>query len=181
MSEAEKAPWEIISAAIEATLRQEWATPDDLWQVVNAEFKFDIDVCARAGNAKCDNFIPPRDNALSEDVSWLDTMSHYGPRVAWCNPGFARPLPWLEKAWREARKGGVVVVMGLAGCSTEWFDYCARNCTEIRLLSPRVQFVAPPGIKQSSNARENALFVFRRTPRGWPGAHIWRWDWRHDD
>jgi hypothetical protein len=45
-----------------------------------------------------------------------------------------------------------------------------------------VQFVAPPGIKQSSNARENALVIIRSQVGGAAimrerRAHIWTWRW----
>lgn len=40
---------------------------------------------------------------------------------------------------------------------------------------------APPGIKPSSNARDCMLIVFRKTPVGWPGAHIWNWNWKEQE
>jgi hypothetical protein len=39
------------------------------------------------------------------------------------------------------------------------------------LVSPRINFVAPPGIKQSSNNRDSALIVFRH---GQPGPADYR-------
>ncbi len=46
----------------------------------------------------------------------------------------------------------------------DWFRFAAANAAEIRLLSPRVQYVAPPGVKQSSNSHDCVAMVFRHGP-----------------
>lgn len=151
-------------------VRQEWETPADFWEVVESEFSFELDACANATNRQCPRYWNLVDDGLTQD--WL-------PRT-WCNPGFKNVYPWLLKAREEACRFGresQIVVMGLTNPSTDvWYEQ-GLQASEIRLLSPRVQFVAPAGVKQTSNPRENALFIYRWNPHCRP-PDIWTWRWK---
>lgn len=153
-------------------LRQEWRTPDDFFCVLNNEFGFELDAAATRENAKCPHFLSPDTDALAE--AWLDRFTS-----VFCNPGFSNLMPWIEKAHIESARAscGVVVVVALCSPSTRWWACAEEWATEIRLLRPRVQFEPPPGIKPSSNARENVAVVFRKKPACSPRARIWTWDW----
>ena len=48
------------------TGRQDWETPDELFDPLNAEFNFTLDVCANADNAKCVDYFSEKDNALAQ-------------------------------------------------------------------------------------------------------------------
>lgn len=168
----------------ERDLRQEWETPQNFFDVVDAEFRFQIDVCATFENSKCETSYLGLDrddlifrDALSLDTNWFSS----GIQRAWCNPGFANPGPWLSRAELETNFSGspdrVVVVMALISPSTKWWRDWAMRASEIRLLGgKRVQFVAPEGIEQSSNMRENCLIIFRPNPHNLL-PRIWTWDW----
>lgn len=45
-----------------------WATPQDFFDRLNAEFDFDIDVCASPENAKCERYFTKEQDGLSQ--SW---------------------------------------------------------------------------------------------------------------
>lgn len=45
-----------------------WATPQDFFDNLDAEFNFDIDVCATPENAKCERFFTEEQDGLSK--SW---------------------------------------------------------------------------------------------------------------
>lgn len=45
-----------------------WATPQNFFDNLNAEFDFDIDVCATPENAKCEKFFTEEQDGLSQ--SW---------------------------------------------------------------------------------------------------------------
>lgn len=173
-----------MATVVERDMRQEWETPDDFFDVVNAEFDFQIDVCATKDNAKCDIYHSLYDygvDSLNHDTSWL--IPDIGRYRAWCNPGFANPGPWMEKAYREAQKheDAVVAVMGLISPSTEWWRKWGVSASEIRLIGGRrIQFKPPPGIAPSSNSRENALFIFTET-KEYDSSCMWTWDWTKDE
>jgi hypothetical protein len=89
---------------------------------------------------------------------------------------------WVDKAIAEVARArhSTALLMALSAPSTEWWRRAVAAGAEIRLLSPRPQFLPPPGVKRSSNARENALLIFRSPPAGGERpAHIWSWRWTH--
>lgn len=45
--------------------RHDWETPQDLFDELDSEFQFDVDVCATPQNAKCVRFFTPEDNGLA--------------------------------------------------------------------------------------------------------------------
>ena len=165
---------------------QEWETPPDFWAVLNEEFDFQLDAAASSDNTKCYHYYSKDDNALSPDRPWVA----YGARstdglveVGWqlrvyCNPGFRDMMPWVKKCYAEAQKHPDALV-GLVGplSAAKWFAFCVKNADEIRILTPRIQFVAPPGVKQSSNSKDNVLIVFRQKTMPCP-AIITVWPWR---
>jgi phage N-6-adenine-methyltransferase len=66
-------------------------TPPELFDKLNAEFRFTLDACADATNAKL-----PRYNSEAEP----DKFSWRGERV-WCNPPFSQISQWVFKAWES--------------------------------------------------------------------------------
>ena len=45
----------------------EWSTPQDLFDKLNEEFKFTLDPCATAENAKCKRYFTAEQNGLLQD------------------------------------------------------------------------------------------------------------------
>lgn len=163
--------WETPTAANTA----HWKNPMPFFDVLDAEFGFQIDVCATLENRKCISYIGPEEDALGSESPWIYPREHR----AWCNPGFSDPDPWMAKAHEQAQShpDALVVVLGLPSLSSDWWRDWATKASEIRLIGgKRLQFVPAPGIKKSSSMRENCLFIFRRNPHNLP-PHIWTWDW----
>lgn len=74
-----------------------WATPQDLFDELNAEFGFTLDVCALPENAKCDKYYTPDIDGLKQE--WNG--------ICWCNPPYGREIgKWVEKAYNSAKIGG---------------------------------------------------------------------------
>lgn len=46
----------------------EWSTPQDFFDTLNKEFKFNLDPCANKDNAKCSTFFTEKENGLNK--SW---------------------------------------------------------------------------------------------------------------
>lgn len=44
----------------------EWATPQDFFDALHAEFGFELDVCALASSAKCERYFAPEDDGLAQ-------------------------------------------------------------------------------------------------------------------
>ena len=121
-----------------SSIRSDWATPRQLFEMLHQEFNFTLDVCAT------------RDNLPVEDIEYFDyritdaLSRQWMPLIngsVWCNPPYGRKVGfWIEKAYREAKELGVTVVMLLpARTDTSWWhDYCMKG--EIRFLRGRLSF-----------------------------------------
>lgn len=106
----------------------EWETPIEFFRALDAEFHFDLDVCATPQNAKCRNFFTVKDDGLSQ--KW-DGM-------CWCNPPYGRKIgTWVRKA---AESNGTVVMLLPARTDTSWFHDYIYGKAEIRFVRGRLKF-----------------------------------------
>lgn len=117
-----------FSTAFKST-KQDWVTPTSLFQVLNAEFNFTLDVAASKENTKCQKFFTKEDNGLAQD--WAG--------ICWMNPPYNNKKGWIIKAYNESLKGATVVCLVPARTNTNWWhDYCMKG--EVRLIRGRVKF-----------------------------------------
>lgn len=108
-----------------------WATPQDLFNRLNAVFGFTTDVCAIPENAKCVDYFTPEIDGLSQE--WTG--------VCWMNPPYGRAIiKWVEKACLSAKTNGATVVCLLpARTDTKWWhEYCATG--EVYFIKSRLKF-----------------------------------------
>lgn len=152
--------------------KQTWETPDDFFRLVNARFRFTLDVCATPETAKVSRCFTPQDDGLAQ--SWA------GERC-WLNPPYGRGkngiVPWVAKAHSEAQDNGATVVMLLpARTDTGWWHkYVAQG--EIYFIRGRLRF---KGATEDAPF-PSALVIF--WPPGHPdyrGGIAWWWDWRKE-
>jgi hypothetical protein len=57
----------------------EWETPNELFAELNAEFGFEIDVCATAATAKCAHFFSPDQDGLRQP--WHGVFDRHSRRL----------------------------------------------------------------------------------------------------
>ncbi len=102
----------------------EWATPDSLWQPLNAEFAFTLDVCSTDANAKCARHFTLADDGLKQPWSG----------VCWMNPPYGTQLAkWVRKAYEESQRGALVVgLIPVRSNTSYWHDYVMKG--EYRFL-----------------------------------------------
>lgn len=110
-----------------------WATPQDFFDKLNAEFHFDLDVCADEINHKCDKYYTKEQDGLQ--MPWEG--------IVWCNPPYGREIgQWVRKALFASVGGSTVVMLIPARTDTKWFhDYIyKRDNVEIRFVRGRLKF-----------------------------------------
>lgn len=110
-----------------------WATPQDFFDKLNAEFHFDLDVCADESNHKCDTYYTKEQDGLSQP--WTGTV--------WCNPLYGREIgSWVRRALFASVAGATVVMLIPARTDTRWFhDYIyKRDNVEVRFIKGRLKF-----------------------------------------
>lgn len=108
----------------------DWETPQWLFDLLNTEFKFILDVCANEKNAKCKKFFSEKDNGLEQRWSGR----------CWMNPPYGSAIQaWVQKAKNESNKGTTVVCLVPARTDTAWWW---ENCIygEVRFLKGRLKF-----------------------------------------
>lgn len=125
----------------------QWATPQDVFDALNREFRFETDVCASANNAKCATFFTKSDDGLRQE--WKG--------VCWMNPPYGRELgEWMRKAFRSAMSGATVVCLIPSRTDTQWWhEFAMRG--EIRFLRGRLRF----GSAKNSAPFPSAVVIFR--------------------
>ncbi len=112
------------------SLGDDRATTSEVFDPIHERFAFTVDVAASLHNAKCEQFIDQRTDALSK--SWD------GERV-WCNPPYSDIRPWVEKAWTSDCP---VIVMLLPANRTEqgWWQDLVEPYRD-RGVEFRVEFI----------------------------------------
>lgn len=122
--------------------KDEWATPQELFDQLNAEFHFGLDAAASPDNAKCDRYLT---DAIGRDWGALSVNG----RPVWLNPPYSRVGEFIKKASLEAEfNGATVVCLVYARTDTRWFHehvYDAatnryRPDVEVRFIKGRVKF-----------------------------------------
>jgi site-specific DNA-methyltransferase (adenine-specific) len=134
-------------SALYSRASDEWATPDDLYADLDAEFCFTLDAAATADNAKCATFYTRHEDALTQ--AWRLTPSHRAGRPAvWLNPPYSHVRLFMQKARQEAAGGCTVVCLVPSRTDTKWWhesvwDYTThrpRFGVEVRFLRGRLKF-----------------------------------------
>jgi len=116
-----------------SSVKGDWATPKDLYDQLDQEFHFTVDVCANSDTAKHTKFWTG-DSGLFR--AWVDQR-------CFMNPPYGREIgKWIFKAHTETRDFGVVTVALLpARTDTEWFwNDILKQRYEIRLIKGRLKF-----------------------------------------
>lgn len=109
----------------------EWATPDWLFNALNAEFGFTLDPCSSAENAKCERHFTVRNDGLAQD---------WGTEIVFMNSPYGREIGhWMRKAFESARLGATVVCLIPARTDTAWWHRYAMK-GDIRFMRGRVRF-----------------------------------------
>lgn len=138
------------TAVLFSSARDDWETPQPLFDALNKEFHFDVDVAANAKNAKCGLWI--------DDGGELADWTFGNVRLTcWCNPPYSRGLQkkFIAKAAAERTRGVTTVMLLPARTDTKAFHAHIWDCekhqprpgVEVRFLPGRLKFV---GAKDSA-------------------------------
>ena len=101
--------------------RLDWKTPKAVYQVLDAEFQFDHDPC-------------PTDFKV-------DGLTSEWGKVNYVNPPYGREIPkWIEKGFKEWKKGKTVVFLIPSRTDTRWWHDYIMKAKEIRFIKGRLKF-----------------------------------------
>jgi len=95
-------------------------TPQGLFDILNEEFHFELDVCATSENAKCKKYYSPAEDCLKQE--WKG--------ICWMNPPYGREIgKWMKKAYESALAGATVVCLVPARTDTAWWLFVEISST----------------------------------------------------
>ena len=111
--------------------KDDWGTPQELFEKLNVKYNFTVDVASNDHNYKVDKHYTIKEDGLKQDWS--------NERV-WCNPPYGREIyKWIEKA---SKSKCLSVFLIPARTDTKWFHefiYRKDNVT-YEFLKGRVKF-----------------------------------------
>ena len=141
-----------------------WATPVSVYKYFDERYSFALDICASHGNSKHKRYFTAEDDALAHDFDGAEWLKG---RYIWCNPPYSKPMPWVELAIKNKALGIGTVMLIKNDCSTRWFELAVKNANKIIFVTGgRIPFIAPAGIKSSSNNFSSCFFVFDHSLNG---------------
>ncbi len=75
-----------------------------------------------------------------ETPNWIKELFEEWKHKTFVNPPYSNPLPWIEKAIEENKKGKTIVLLLKLDCSTKWFLKLASAKAHIMMINERVKF-----------------------------------------
>ena len=116
--------------------KNDWETPQELFNELNREFNFTLDVAANEENHKCEKYFTEKENGLLQD---------WGGQTVFCNPpyGSKETGEWTKKCWEESQKPNTTVVL-LIPARTDRISFHKyiynKPGVEIRFIKGRLKF-----------------------------------------
>lgn len=130
----------------------EWSTPELLFNALDAEFDFALDVAASEDNHKCPLWLGPTNIASNYrdglSFPWRLLLQNT-TCAAWMNPPYSKVGPFMKKAAEQTYQGGcTVVALVPSRTDTKWWHahvwdnekHRPRPGIEIRYIKGRLKF-----------------------------------------
>lgn len=159
------------SALMFSKASDEWSTPQEFFDGLDAEFRFVVDAAATVTSAKVGTYYgPDRSHPGYADallVDWSQWLK-FGTGRHWCNPPYSRCREFVAKAAAERRRGVLTVMLLPARTDTRWFHESLwqgggagyiglRPGIEVRFIKGRLKF----GDSKNSAPFPSMVVVFR--------------------
>lgn len=150
--------------------RDNWETPQALYETLDREFGFTLDAAANGENAKTDLYLGESDIPGEDGLS-----SSWGGHIVFCNPPYSQIKNWAKKANLEALGGALVVMVVPARTGAAWFR---ENMApwEVRFLTKRLKFEENGEPGAWSAPFDSAVIVMARGRE----PKTYYWDWEND-
>lgn len=122
-----------MNVVMYSSKRDDWGTPQSLFDALNGAFRFTLDPCANYKNHKCIRYYDKNDDGLTK--SWKNER-------VFCNPPYGREISkWVKKCYDECTINNALVVALLpARTDTKWFHQYVLHHAEIKFIEGRLKF-----------------------------------------
>lgn len=132
----------VLNKGLFSSIRTDWRTPKQLYNLLNKEFKFNFDPCP----------VNPQFDGLK--ISWK--------KRNFVNPPYGNQISnWIKKGFEEWQKGKLIVFLIPSRTDTKyWHDYLMK-ATEIRFIRGRIKFEHPRTKKITPAPFPSAIVIFK--------------------
>ena len=136
--------------------RQDWPTPQDMFEALDKVYEFNFDLAAGKENSKCKHFYSQEQDALIQE--WTASS-------CWLNPpyggtGSNKLAAWIKKAHESSEKyGNRIVVLIPARTNTSWWHKHCMKAKEILFVEGRPKF----GDAKHGLPQPLAIIIFENT------------------
>lgn len=139
---------------------QHWNTPRWLVDLIASVNKIALDPCSNQWSQVGARVAwTVDDDGLRVDRSWAQVAHDQGGLV-YVNPPYSDPLPWAQRAVKEASAGAEIVLCLPTSHSTKWWRLLSQSCQVLALCHVRVPFERE-GQRNAKRAKhETTLFYF---------------------
>ena len=136
-----------------SSLSSEWETPAELFEELDKEFRFTVDVFDSPGNTKCAVYLSSEDAVSALVLHWTG--------ICWMNPPYGRQIGrWVHKARLSAQAGATVVCLLPSRTDTRWWHNDVMKAAEIRFIQGRLYFERD-GKQLGRSPFPSAIVIFR--------------------
>lgn len=126
----------MINHGLFTSNKEDWETPQDLFNKLNEKYHFTFDLAASDSNAKCKSYFTETDDSLSQN--W-----HRISGNVFLNPPYGRELhKWVKKAYEESllkAEGDIVMLIPARTDTSYWHDFIFGKA-QIKFLRGRLKF-----------------------------------------
>jgi len=148
--------------ALMSTGKDDWETPQHLFDAVNTRFgPFTVDAAANKRNTKCERFWD----------KWGAERDWTGERI-WCNPPYSRSAQkWFIAHAAKCEADIAVLLVPSRTDTIAWHKYIMASASKIFFVKGRITFVGA----EAGAPFPSALVVFERSGRtGLLEVETWR-------
>jgi phage N-6-adenine-methyltransferase len=135
-----------------------WRTPKEVINFIENKFgNIKIDLCSSNENKVCDLNITEKNNFL--DDSWMNRCLIDNGDLAWCNPPFSGPLPFVKQCVKWAVNGYAVAGILNSDSSTKWFkELINAKALIMPIVGGRISFLDGEGVSIKGNNKPQFMF-----------------------
>lgn len=145
--------------------RNDWRTPQTLWETLNREYRFNIDAAADEHNTKLSMFFDGKTPGTDALIRTWDVFEA-NSRV-WCNPPYqpkGSVETWLQRGLNQAAVGVFSVFLVPMASSVAWFNDLVVPFAEWHTFRGRIAFEDPLANRddeeRTSPKQDNLLVIF---------------------
>ena len=137
-------------AAAMTSNREDWETPKNLFNELDAVYHFTLDPCSTHENAKCKKHYTVEENGLLQ--SWKG-------ETVFCNPPYGRHIgEWVKKCAEESKHARVIMLIPARTDTAYFHDYIYHHA-QIQFLRGRLKF-EQGGVSQAAAPFPSMLVFF---------------------